>query len=164
MKTFSSVVIERNVTLYGKVNDYLLDQCMTINTNQSIYKGTEFPNKVAFQNIVTDSVNGINLSQQAVINSTNNVVVRGRKTFIRDLKVSSISLKGGKVIDSFDPSAEVFQILKISDADESNSVSFESVNVGNIYAMDLDIHVNYFPQLKKFDDVWLRSTEQVIIL
>lgn len=156
------MVIEGNVALFGKVNNFLLDQFMTINTNQSMYKDTEFPSNVTFKNIVTDSVNGIDLSRQAVLRSRNNVV-RGRKTFTRNLNVSTITLKEGILIDSFNPSVEDFQILKTSDVGAWSTFSFECVNIGNIDARDVDIHVNYFPQLKKFDNVWLKSTEQVII-
>lgn len=137
---------------------------MTVNTDQPIYKDAEFPRNVTFQNIVTDSVNGIDLSQQAVINSRKNnffLETRGRKTFTRDLKVSSITLKEGVVIDSFDPSD--FQILETHDVDAWSTFSFESGTIGNINATDVEINVNYFPQLKIFDNVWLRTTGQVII-
>ena len=152
--------VTRNVFSSGTINNCTLKQFLTTNTNQKIYVDVEFLKNVDFQKILTDSVNGIILNQQAVIRSRNSVI-KGRKSFAKNLTVSRISLKEGKHIDSFDPSVEDIKIVKKNDVESWNILPFGRVNIQNINVKDVEMDVNYFPRLKNLDNMWLRSTEQV---
>lgn len=153
------MTIDGDANIKGRMNTCDLNGLMTLGTDQTINGTVSLAGNATFQDILTDSLNGIDLSEQAVTRFRDNRI-GGVKTFGQTMFVSNVTLKEGALIDSFDPSLQMPDVL--DDKNTASTYHFNTgVTIGNAIAENLDIDVDFFPILGEINNCWLKTTKQV---
>lgn len=165
-KTFQGkVTVTGDVSVDGLVNSLnFYKDIVTTNTPQNITGSLTFQAPVKFaHDVATLTVNGIDLSREAVLRNSSQVqVITARKGFERGLKVSGhVTMDDGSTIDTVDPSEMAKAIVSRNKVSLDGPVHFEQVRVkGNVI---LQKPLNNRHRIRDLPNtLWLKSKDQVI--
>ena len=164
-KTFHSAVsVIGNVDVAGRINGIDFDkELVTINRPQEIVVPLVFKSVVKFSgNVETMTVNGIDLSTEAVLrNSPIPQVITSRKGFMKGITVKGdITMDELSTIDDVDPSVLQKNIMSRNNITLYGPLFFDNVQVlGNVVAHQ-GINGHMISDLPNI--VWLKSANQTI--
>ncbi|KAF8782973.1 hypothetical protein HNY73_013196 [Argiope bruennichi] len=158
IKAFTgSVTIDNIFTSY--VNNIKLDDLMTLHTPQTHYNDFEIVD-VSFKEIKTHSVNGIDLSKEA-IKKTGDFKINDEVSFTQHLVVTDdIILKDGVLLDGIDLSKEVPSLISTK-----KDIFNDSLDICNIIVKNnVEITDARIKSLLRslLNDVWLKSKRQYV--
>ncbi|XP_035220567.1 uncharacterized protein LOC118193570 [Stegodyphus dumicola] len=154
--------IHGDVNIAGTINEIPLNQIMTISSKQVVYGDIAFTSPFELYNdLVVDQINGLDLSEDAILIMKENQFVGGTKVFIDDLYADFIDMTEFVTLDGVDPSLLLQGIVKHEQGVvKHDSTVFVNVIVkGNLSVSD---GVNGRNVVDLESTAWRKSVEQTI--
>ncbi|KAG8200575.1 hypothetical protein JTE90_000646 [Oedothorax gibbosus] len=160
LKTFSQPLYIKEDLSVAYVNGMNLSHLVDLHSPQKVFGQMRLVN-VSFTDIETDSVNGVDLSSEAITKfgyfEIDKVV-----TFEEPLKIGTITIKDGAAIDEVDVSDLVSPLMRKEQETFDNHLELNDVNVRNDVIIEDKKMALLLHDLS--NNVWLKSKSQNIPL